>query len=277
MAIIIGTSGNDTLTGTSGNDILIGLDGNDVLRGAAGADHLDGGAGIDSAMYSENTVGVAINLGTGTGAGGTAQGDILTGIENVYGGSGNDALIGSNTNDGLVGGAGNDVLIGLGGKDTLIGGLGADRFTYGSVGQSPVGAGADRITDFSHAQGDRIDLAGIDANSVTAGDQAFAFIGAAAFGHHAGELRGGRVALALNPHLRAAGRAEAWNRRRIDRQDNPFLDLRKMLVGVDQRRVAPFCVEQLVEMEPGVRILANDQDRRRSIGNARGRGNPRIP
>ena len=48
---------------------------------------------------------------------------------------------------------------------------------------------SDRIIDFSHAEGDHIDLAGVDANSATGGDQAFAFIGTAAFSHTAGELR----------------------------------------------------------------------------------------
>ena len=73
-----------------------------------------------------------------------------------------------------------DYLAGLGGQDYLVGGAGADRFAYGSIGQSPV-AGPDRIADFSHAQGDRIDLASIDANTLVAGDQAFNFIGGAPF------------------------------------------------------------------------------------------------
>ena len=47
---------------------------------------------------------------------------------------------------------------------------------------------SDRIIDFSHAEGDHINLAGVDANSSLAGDQAFAFIGTAAFHHTAGEL-----------------------------------------------------------------------------------------
>ena len=51
-----------------------------------------------------------------------------------------------------------------------------------------VGANADTITDFSHAQGDRIDLAGIDARFTVAGDQAFTFIGTAAFTGVAGQL-----------------------------------------------------------------------------------------
>ena len=40
-----------------------------------------------------------------------------------------------------------------------------------------------------HAQGDKFDVHGIDADRSTVGNQAFTFIGAAAFGHHAGELR----------------------------------------------------------------------------------------
>ena len=51
-----------------------------------------------------------------------------------------------------------------------------------------VGANADVILDFSHAQGDRIDLSGIDANSGVAGDQAFSFIGSGAFTGVAGQL-----------------------------------------------------------------------------------------
>jgi Ca2+-binding RTX toxin-like protein len=89
----------------------------------------------------------------------------------------------------LQGWAGNDVLNGARGRDILTGGAGADRFVYAGVVHSPAGAGADRITDFSHAQGDRIDLAAIDANTAVAGDQAFHFIGTGLYTHHAGELR----------------------------------------------------------------------------------------
>jgi Ca2+-binding RTX toxin-like protein len=172
-----------------GSDTLQGGDGNDVLRGGSGPDHLDGGAGFDVAIYSESAAGVMVRLDAGTGAGGTAQGDTLTAIEGVYGGAGNDVLVGGALDDTLVGNAGNDALVGYGGRDTLAGGAGADRFLYGSVGQSPAGAGSDLILDFSHADGDRIELAAIDANTAAAGDQAFAFIGTAAFGHVAGQLR----------------------------------------------------------------------------------------
>lgn len=46
----------------------------------------------------------------------------------------------------------------------------------------------DTITDFSHGS-DMIDLSGIDANTLIAGDQALSFIGGAAFSHVAGQLR----------------------------------------------------------------------------------------
>ena len=45
------------------------------------------------------------------------------------------------------------------------------------------------ITDFSHAQADKIDLAAIDANSDVAGNQAFSFIGTALYSSVAGQLR----------------------------------------------------------------------------------------
>jgi Ca2+-binding RTX toxin-like protein len=89
----------------------------------------------------------------------------------------------------LQGWNGNDVLTGADGKDTLTGGAGADRFAYGSAAESTVGANADRITDFSHAQGDKIDLSAIDASSVLAGNQAFSFIGTALYTGVAGQLR----------------------------------------------------------------------------------------
>ncbi|OWJ68737.1 calcium-binding protein [Inquilinus limosus] len=186
---INGLGGDDTLNGLNGDDALYGGDGADVLRGGAGADTLDGGAGTDTASYFTGAAGISVNLVTGIGSGGEAQGDVLAGIENLSGSQGNDSLVGHSGANTLQGWNGNDVLTGSGGQDTLTGGTGADRFVYGSAAQSPVGAGSDLITDFSHAQGDRIDLAAIDASTGAAGDQAFTFIGTAAYSGVAGQLR----------------------------------------------------------------------------------------
>ncbi|MGO1078276.1 calcium-binding protein [Inquilinus sp. CA228] len=176
---LVGNAGANTLTGNGGADFLSGGDGNDILRGGASQDVLDGGNGTDAVTYTENAVGAIVNLATGFGFLG-AQGDSYRSIENVNGSAGNDTIIGSSAAN---------VLNGWAGKDVLTGGGGADRFVFSSPTHSVVGVNADRITDFSHAQGDRIDLSAIDADTTVAGNQAFAFIGTGLYNGDAGELR----------------------------------------------------------------------------------------
>jgi Ca2+-binding RTX toxin-like protein len=77
------------------------------------------------------------------------------------------------------------VLISGNGSDTMTGGADADRFVH-TTDDLHFG---DVITDFNRVAGDRIDLSAMDADTVEAGDQAFVFIGTAAFSHRAGELR----------------------------------------------------------------------------------------
>ncbi len=123
--MIDGLGGDDTLIGGAGDDTLDGGEGNDRLVGGQGADTLIGGEGVDTAVYG-GTVGVTVNLALGTGRGGHAEGDNLSGIENVTGTTGNDTLIGDDGDNRLTGGAGNDTLEGGDGNDRLNGGLGAD-------------------------------------------------------------------------------------------------------------------------------------------------------
>ena len=117
--------------------------------------------------------------------------DALSGVENVDGTESADVIIGN-------GGA--NVLWGREGGDLLTGGGGADRFDYDSPFDT-YPAMADVITDFSRAQGDKIDLSTLDANLEVSGNQAFQFIGAAPF-TAAGQLRavtsGGGTAIELN-------------------------------------------------------------------------------
>jgi serralysin len=123
------------------------------------------------------------------------QGDMRSLIENAVGGSGNDSLTGNDGVNLLRGAAGSDKLYGLGGGDTLdgaagvdtlSGGAGTDIFDFNSVKDSPSSA-RDTIQDFVRGV-DRIDLRTIDANTATAGDQAFSFIGSTAFTGQAGQL-----------------------------------------------------------------------------------------
>ena len=94
-------------------------------------------------------------------------------------------------NDSLVGGAGNDLIFGGdGGGDALTGSAGNDTFRFDAVGHSSF-ASPDTIVDFT--VGDLISLSLIDANILASGDQAFSFIGSAAFSSagaaSAGQLR----------------------------------------------------------------------------------------
>lgn len=107
----------------------------------------------------------------------------------LFGYSGNDNITGNRGSDHLYGGAGNDKLIGGIGADSLYGEGGKDTFIYKTVSESSAQLGIDTIFDFSGAGGDRIDLSGIDANTKTAKNDAFSFIGSKAFSGTAGELR----------------------------------------------------------------------------------------
>ena len=90
----------------------------------------------------------------------------------------------------MRGGDGRDRLIGEVGTDILRGGGDADQFIFFDAAEmGDRVAIADIITDFSQGQGDRINLRNVDADTATAGDQNFAFIGDATFSGTAGELR----------------------------------------------------------------------------------------
>ena len=130
---LTGGAGEDSIYGGAGNDSLYGGDGNDLLQGGAGSDRIDAGAGIDTVDYSDSTAAVNVNLGSGTGSGGTAAGDTLVGVENIFGSIYNDSLYGSSANNSLSGGAGNDLLDAGDGDDTLAGGAGRDSL-YGGQG-----------------------------------------------------------------------------------------------------------------------------------------------
>jgi Ca2+-binding RTX toxin-like protein len=129
--VLIGNSANNNLQAFFGNDRLEGREGNDSLVGGEGGDILDGGAGIDSVRYSTSSAAVDVDLSTGLGAGGDAAGDVLSGIEWVFGSAYGDHLHGDDGDNLLNGSDGNDDVEGGGGNDTLYGGPGADALNGG--------------------------------------------------------------------------------------------------------------------------------------------------
>jgi len=129
---VIGSGFSDTLIGDSHANTLNGGDGDDLLTGRAGADRLIGGGGIDTATYRESSGAVRVDLTNGTGTGGDAQGDTLSGVENITGSSLGDTLIGDFHSNTLNGGEGDDLLSGRAGADQIIGGGGIDTATFGA-------------------------------------------------------------------------------------------------------------------------------------------------
>jgi Ca2+-binding RTX toxin-like protein len=114
---------------------------------------------------------------------GTAYNDVMFGsryADTLNGGSANDTLLGGIGNDRLLGSYGSDDLHGGAGYDVMTGGMGYDAFNFDAITDSVPGSWRDRITDFQEDV-DFIDLSRIDANVFAAGNQAFQFIGTAAF------------------------------------------------------------------------------------------------
>jgi Ca2+-binding RTX toxin-like protein len=133
---IWGGDSHDTLQGNAGSDEIHGFDGNDILHGGKDDDQVLGEDGADLVFG---------DLGNDLVHGGA-------GNDLCEGGEGADTVRGGQGNDQVLGGAGADWLSGDKGDDTLTGGTGADIF------HSFSGASLDRITDFSRAEGDRIQL-----------------------------------------------------------------------------------------------------------------------
>jgi serralysin len=162
---VLGNDAANNINGGGGGDTINGANGDDYIRGDAGNDSLVGGAGFDD---------INGNTGADTISGGDDNDWVVGGQDNdliagdngndiVYGNLGNDTLSGGNGDDWVRGGqgddivdggAGNDLLWGDRGNDTVTGGAGADQFHIF------VGAGVDRVTDFSSAEGDRVIIDG---------------------------------------------------------------------------------------------------------------------
>jgi Ca2+-binding RTX toxin-like protein len=145
-------------TGTAADEFFAGGRFNDTLSGGDGNDRLAGNRGADI----------------------------------LFGGSGRDLLVGNAGADILFGGAEGDRLTGGGGKDILRGGTGRDLFILTQASDSSVGAGRDRIREFTRGE-DRIDLRLLDADPDSGGNQAFLFRNNQGFSGEGGEVRFSRL------------------------------------------------------------------------------------
>ena len=155
---IYGTNGAETIEGLGGNDQLYALGGNDELFGGDGGDKLYCGDGDDTAYGGMSNDVLMGDLGN----------DVL------HGEPGNDHLLGDAGNDTIWGGTGKDILNGGIGADLLLGGYGwADEFAFVNFNEVGLAPGTrDIIVDFEVGI-DKIDLGGMDADTVHSGNNVF--------------------------------------------------------------------------------------------------------
>ncbi len=208
---VFGAQGNDIIHGNASNNLLEGgFGGVDSLYGEGGNDTLsffdlqnvgvaDGGDGNDTLMVDISGTNSKLDLtnqanNTGLFAGATVSSIEIFKIRDFgssfefHGTDAGETVSGGDGNDILIGNGGNDILWGGEGQDILTGGTGADHFVFKTIADSVPGP-ADEITDFSHAEHDKIDLRSIDADTHAKGNQAFHFIGSQNFHGKVGELQ----------------------------------------------------------------------------------------
>ena len=136
----------DVLDGGDGADRLLARGGNDWMAPGAGADVIAGGAGADTVSLTYATAPVRLDLAAAGALDPTGEGDAMTEVEAVEGGSGNDELLGNDVANYLSGGAGDDRVDGRGGSDIIDGGTGDDALAGGKARDVIVGgAGADVV------------------------------------------------------------------------------------------------------------------------------------
>jgi hypothetical protein len=114
------------LTGGAGDDLVTFADGKSV------SGVIDGGGGRNTLDFSGYTTAVNVNLQTGaTNAGGLGG---VVHFQDVFGGAGDDVLVGSAAGGILVGNAGDDTITAGSGRSVVIGGTGNDALAAGAGG-----------------------------------------------------------------------------------------------------------------------------------------------
>ena len=117
---LAGGAGDDSLRGGAGADVLVGGPGADKLDGGSSLDTLDdpGTPNVDESVQHEDwaayrdakDVGVTVNLNTGSGTAGDADGDTLRNIELIWGSKQKDTFIASEEADVIHGDGGSDTV-----------------------------------------------------------------------------------------------------------------------------------------------------------------------
>ncbi|KAA1420236.1 calcium-binding protein [Nocardioides humilatus] len=190
--VIVGGPGPDSIVGQGGNDTICGLGGNDAVNDGPGADEVfgengndvitqpaavdagdvfDGGTGTDQVSYGGRSGDVNVTIDITANDGAAGENDyVMTSVENITTGGGNDTVIGSPVANRLIGNAGNDTLSGADGNDYLAGVGGADTLR-GVNGNDTIlaGDGDDIVDDGNAANGTDVIKGGAGFDKITYG------------------------------------------------------------------------------------------------------------
>jgi hypothetical protein len=139
--MISGNGGNDSIQAGDGidsiwpgdgDDTVDGGDGGDSFNSSPGADTFIGGGGDqDQMFYSGETADLNVSLDGVANDGAAGEHDnVSADFDYLFGGSGNDTLVGSASGQMIGGMDGNDSVIGGLGADDLSGGQGNDTISY---------------------------------------------------------------------------------------------------------------------------------------------------
>ncbi|MBU1052980.1 MAG: hypothetical protein KKC46_04020 [Proteobacteria bacterium] len=171
--LIVGNEGDDQLYGSNSNDALLGGEGHDLLAGGGGNDVIYGdynssGAYIDwDFEVTPDKVVSFTNVNTNP--------TYFQGDDEIYGGSGDDIVVGGGGDDLIYGGSDNDFIVGDAGDDTIFGGTGNDILLGENDGVPDSEQGEDYIdggsgNDEIYGGGKSDTLIGGDGNDYIQGD-----------------------------------------------------------------------------------------------------------
>ena len=125
--------GDDTIIGSRADDIFFGQEGDDTIFGGAGDDSLYGGTGDDLLVGDDKPENLAADTVADIKTLGTSE-DLDAFIQSVEGtdADGDDRLFGGTGDDVLLGMGGDDYIDGGAGEDAIFGGRGNDIIVYDS-------------------------------------------------------------------------------------------------------------------------------------------------
>ena len=171
--------GSDTITGSKADDVIYGQEGNDLLVGDAPSESGEGST-------AGSIEGTTVDSIKGMGADEldafiqSVEGTDADGDDRLFGGTGNDVLLGMGGNDYLDGGAGEDAIFGGAGNDIIVydsndylvsGGSGIDFMVSGDETLTLNGLLGGKGDGTPIVKGIEVLLKGEDALSLTSLDQ----------------------------------------------------------------------------------------------------------